>query len=211
MAEPECLGDGVCTNPRCERHGVERATDGLRDALEDLLRDRAAKSKGTVPCHQLRELLAAHPAEPVGVSDEAVTKALAEYLAENAAGAERDWAMRVALEAVAPLLGTRPQPALDRYEAAWRSARRRAAEYRKAVAFLLNHNASQQLMHEAIAKPLAAAVRPLPTREQIMRALAGVEGRRPDDKSEVWLGAYEDVYGPRADAVLALMGGAEER
>lgn len=36
----------------------------LRDALEDLLKQRAVKGKGTVANSQLRDLLAAHPVEP---------------------------------------------------------------------------------------------------------------------------------------------------
>ena len=86
---------------------------GLRDALEGLLRDRAVKSKGTVPCHQLRELLAAHPAEPVGVSDEAV-EAAAEHFQQfilNSPSWEDEtkkhlWreCSRAALEAAAPFL-----------------------------------------------------------------------------------------------------------
>lgn len=37
---------------------------GLREALEELLKRRAVKGKGTVANSQLRELLAAHPAAP---------------------------------------------------------------------------------------------------------------------------------------------------
>lgn len=46
------------------------------------------------------------------VTDEAVERALEVYLAVNSQGAEREVAMRAALEAAVPLLGTRPQPGL---------------------------------------------------------------------------------------------------
>jgi hypothetical protein len=41
--KPECLGDGVCTNPRCERHGIKDTpvvTDEAVEAAAQALRDR---------------------------------------------------------------------------------------------------------------------------------------------------------------------------
>ena len=191
----ECLGDGVCTNPRCERHGVERATDGLRDALEKL-HDRlyaTGHQVGKAIALELDAILEAHPAgpakhchrcgyalreddtytrldgttyhlkgcpetlpaEPVGVSDEAVAKA--EY-AYEAFGAT----MRDALEAAAPLMGATPRPT------------------REQIAEALHHN-----NHD----------------------LGGVACRKR------WEGELTNCYERsmhNADAVLALMGGAGE-
>lgn len=84
-------------------------TESLRDVLEkladefeDASRYDAGLSYARVTV-RLRELLRNQPAEPVGVSDEAVAKA--EY-AYEAFGAT----MRDALEAAAPLMGATPRP-----------------------------------------------------------------------------------------------------
>ena len=97
----ECLGDDICTNPRCPRHGV-RPVDSLRDALEKrletlpvMLFDNGYPTQA-LPKSELIDLLALKPAEPVGVSDEAVEAA--------AKAVSVDWqnyvaSMRAALEA----------------------------------------------------------------------------------------------------------------
>jgi hypothetical protein len=83
--KPECLGDGVCTNPRCERHGMNTpvVTD---EAVEKLARTYY---------------------ENLGWDWDDLDTDLKDH-DENKATILREF--RAALEAAAPLLGTRPQP-----------------------------------------------------------------------------------------------------
>ena len=127
------------------QHQGDLMSDTLRDALEKLADSwerRPVKEAHSYPeasayvdgqydtyersADVLRDLLAAHPAEPVGVSDEAVTKALDGWCSVPTYGTYQGQfdAMRAALEAAAPLLGTRPQPSYDavRDEVQWNKA-----------------------------------------------------------------------------------------
>lgn len=50
---------------------------------------------------------------------------------------------------------------------------------------------------------------PLPTRDQIIAALAGAEGRTLTDKSPGYLQQIEETFGFRADAVMELLNGGK--
>ena len=76
---------------------------GLRDALEKLADELDSNNVVMVAGRALRDLLTAHPAEPVGVSDEAVEAAWRTYNTSKSGGGPGG--MRAALEAAAPLMG----------------------------------------------------------------------------------------------------------
>lgn len=80
-------------------------TDSLRDALEQVL---ASTDGWAVSNETLLDLLRAHPAEPVGVSDEAVVAgriAFYEHPASHGMNSKaQDRAIRAALEAAQPFM-----------------------------------------------------------------------------------------------------------
>lgn len=208
---------------------------GLRDALE-----RLAKSWFRIDCRvdlpenaqwgegvaqgyanaaaDLLRTVREHPAEPVGVSDEAVAitdemrKAGFEALAADGHWHKPDsggvWranytrAVDLVLEAVWPLLGTRPQPTLDR---------------RAVHAAIVDELDGEGVVSYGLAPKLTDrvmdAVHPLPTREQIAEALHHDNHPLGSPRCRQFLNGrltscYEDrMYDARA--VLALMGGAE--
>ena len=143
-----------------------------------------------------------YPAEPVGVSDEAVAKALRVYLADQREGAEREDAMRAALEVAAPLLGTRPRPTLPPNI----EIQARLSDYIDDGNVSLAAAVVEDLLTEA-------GVRPLPTREQIEQVvtdkLIASDALAVPGFSARIEGDADDIAEAIASAVLALMGGAE--
>lgn len=165
--------------------------NNLREALESAA-GLLASGKATYLDEQfVRDLLADHPAEPaLVVTDEAVEAA--------AMAVSLDWekytaSMRTALRAAVPLLG--PRPLLDR----------------EAVGRIIGD--VRALPWDGAVTPHIAAVmklaRPMPTRKRIITALARAEGRTITWQSTEWRRMAEETFGFRADAVLALLNGAE--
>ena len=188
----EKLADSWERRPVKEAHSYPEANayvDGQNDTYE-----RSADV--------LRDLLSAHPAEPVGVSDEAVAKALRVYLADQREGAEREDAMRAALEVAAPLLGTRPRPTLPPNI----EIQARLSDYIDDGNVSLAAAVVEDLLTEA-------GVRPLPTREQIEQVvtdkLIASDALAVPGFSARIEGDADDIAEAIASAVLALMGGAE--
>jgi hypothetical protein len=83
--KPECLGDGVCTNPRCEQHGMKDTpvvTDEAVEAAAQTIND-----EGGQPGHSIHSWRCEHP-DRYGECD--CVRQIA----------------RAVLETAAPLLGT---------------------------------------------------------------------------------------------------------
>lgn len=98
-------------------------TASLRGALEQELKNLPVMSYDdgyrvqALPKATLLDLLARHPAEPVGVSDEAVEQLHAQVVTEFRRHGQYTLGLaRAALEAAAPLMGATPRPTLDRAE-----------------------------------------------------------------------------------------------
>lgn len=108
---------------------------------------------------------------------------------------------REVIEAARPLLA--PQPLLNREAvkqallAVWR---------REAEAETVD---SPEGHCDGLADAVMVVARPMPTREQIIEAMARAEGRTIKWHSEQWRHLAEEVFGWRADAVLALINGTE--
>ncbi len=247
----ECLGDGVCTNPRCPRHGV-RPVDGLRDALEEIAsyqpaqqaldidnadcaackqaevrqwppsglcedhyharselvganaRERA--SQHGVMRRMAREALDAHPAEPAGVSDEAVAALGKAWDDGNATGLDGYVGPNRGAGDVDPEAVRARELVLDRLPAPFLQPQvvaSRPTLDREAVDTALIVNA------DSIARQgnaIMRLVRPLPTREQISEAIFGAWLVHTELRTVAAPVQHCDAF---ADAVLALMGGAE--
>ena len=167
-------------------------------------------------CIQLAQILDKHPAEPVGVSDEAAQV----EIADEARKAARDAALfrwgtgsadttqmlmsvDAALAAAAPLLGTRPQPTLDRsvVEQAIR-------DQFKWLGAPQMYSTETTLAADAV----MALARPLPTREQIDEVLqlhrVGVGDPRHHDPR--FPGALNNYRRKLRNALLALFTGGKE-
>lgn len=202
---------------------------GLREALEQLLADREVKSKGTIPNHQIRELLAAHPAEPAPVVTDAVTfQAMRAF--DGKAGYSKLERLRAALEAAAPLLGPQPQvgvvhvqhadaeeyarifnlgfaEAVEQYVDGSRSLLNREA-VRDAIADELD---GEGVVSYGLAPKLTGRVmelaRPIPTREQIACRLDGAAFVEDGYHATAGAKRRRDYALEKADAVLALLNG----
>lgn len=192
----------------------------LRDALETIA--RGGVPLGISPAQWAKDWLAAHPAEPVGVSDEAVeaaAKALRDrWTIFSSVGALAYQTASAALHAAAPLLGTRPQPTLDRSAAkasltaaflAFRERNGGCAEGPDCAA--CRSLAGDEA--EVALSALGGAVRPLPTREQIVQVLHDEGAFCGNCDYEDWESCddCQRVLGAYGKAVLNLIhnGGAE--
>ncbi len=100
---------------------------GLRDALEELA-DDMAYDVSDAPA-RIRAVLAKHPVEPAGVSDEARAAGLKALLVDNGwhkSDGTGVWranykrAVDLVLEAAAPLMGATPVASRDKLAAVWR-------------------------------------------------------------------------------------------
>jgi hypothetical protein len=156
--------------------------------------------------------LAAHPAEPAPVvTDEAVEKLARVRFDREWRPGDWQWEQypdgvnrwlddaRSDLEAVAPLLG--PRPLLDR-EAVY--ALLRATRVTVNDEWRPTETSAGQ-----IADAVMELARPMPTREALIWAMCRADRKEPEGKSAAWLRLAEETFGRYADAVLALLSGAE--
>lgn len=223
-------------------------SDGLRDALEKLVEewrwqgDMKPWQEGGGPdayegglddaAAKLRAALAAHPAEPVGVSDEAVESAVAAFRDAHAEGVivgRHEKAIRAVLEAATPFMQPQvvasPRPVEELVgvlsDPNWGKVtglafRERVAEVART---LLVDVTDPDISIDgpdslAFADALLAAgvFREPPTREQIEQALrkrlvaSNFNDNLHEPMSTQTIDQWVDVL---AGAVLALMGGAE--
>jgi len=147
---------------------------------------------------RLAEKLNANPAEPAPVvTDEVVARALNAYCSEGLGEAPFEESMRAALEAAAPLLGTRPL--LDR-----EAVMKVLTDYRT-VALRNSLNGppgSSEVQLSEAADSVMELARPMPTREQVSEAILAAWLVRSELKVEA---TPVEHCRKLADAALALL------
>lgn len=174
-------------------------TSDLRDALEQLVRDResnrgAGPSDYVIAPYEITELLAAHPAEPVGVSNEAVAVDAHAYIVgmEHAGCANPRHA-----DIDCPQVGATPVASRDRIAVALHD---RHCPDRRCEPTMMGAYYDQ-----ADALLAAGVFRELPSREMLSEALLAALLALADTNPDA---SPDERCRAQADAVLALMGGA---